>query len=249
MGKREDALKLLREGKSPGAIRQIQGVTLTTILGYLHELVGRGEVRRSDILFSVPLPTRRAVFQLIAEEKSTKKDPREIARQLKSRGIEADADDVEVALQYQDDRFAFGDMYDDIRTIELGLHRLIRESLESAYGSNEWWRQGVPLSIRQKCVARREEDDDPADHPYVYADLLDLCKVAEKEWKIVGPQLPKELATNRKGFVGDIEQLNRIRRMVMHPVRGPAPSEDDFQFVHELKRKLNFLSSRSSRPH
>ena len=63
MGKREDAVMLLRSGMSPGAIRQIQGVTLSTIPGYLDELVGRGTVRRSDILFSVPVQTRHAVFE------------------------------------------------------------------------------------------------------------------------------------------------------------------------------------------
>ena len=51
MGKREEAWRYLRSGMSPGAIRQIQGVTLSTILGYLHEGVGRGAIRRSDIFF------------------------------------------------------------------------------------------------------------------------------------------------------------------------------------------------------
>ena len=71
MGKREDAVRLLRSGMSPGAIRQIQEVTLSTILGYLDELVGRGLIRRSDILFSVPVHTRREVFRLILGRRET----------------------------------------------------------------------------------------------------------------------------------------------------------------------------------
>lgn len=247
MGKREDAVRLLRSGMSPRAIRQIQEVTLATILGYLDELVGRGVVRRSDILFSVPVQTRRGVFHLISENERLTKDARRIAKELEARGIEAALDDIEVVLKYRDDRFAFGDMYDDIRTIEVGLHKLVREALESEYGADKWWREGVPLSIRQKCVARREEDDEPANDPYGYTDLLDLCTIAEKEWKMIGPKMPKEVAANRKQFTDDLKQLNRTRRMVMHPVRGPTPSEDDFQFVHELKRKLDFLQKRAKR--
>ena len=171
---------------------------------------------------------------------------RRIGKELKAHSIEADADDIEVALRYRDDRFAFGDMYDDIRSIEIGLHRLVREVLQSEYGAEKWWREGVSLPIRQKCATRREEDDDPADDPDGYTDLLDLCTIAEKEWKVIGPRLPKEVAANRRQFVDDLKQLNCIRRKVMHPVRGPTPSEDDFQFVHDLKRKLGFLGKRAS---
>ena len=238
MGKREDALTLLRSGMSPGAIRHIQEVTLATILGYLDELVGRGAIRRSDILFSVPAGTRREVFQFLSEPNVKANDFSAIAKELKDRGIDADIDDIEVALRYRSDRTAYGDMYDDIRRIEIAFHRMVRWALEAEYGDEKWWRKGVPLAIRQKCVARREEDDEPDGDPYGYTDLLDVATIAEKEWKVVSPNLPKEVAANRKQFLDDLKQLNRIRRMVMHPVRGPSPSEDDFQFVHELKRKL-----------
>ena len=159
---------------------------------------------------------------------------------MTSLGVEADPDDIEVALRYRAEQFAFGDMYESIRAIETGLHRLVREVLEGEHGIGEkgWWRKSVPLSIRQKCVDRREEDEEPADDPYAYTDLLDLARIAEKEWQTVSARLPKDAAANRKRFVQDLERMNRIRRMVMHPVRGLFPSEDDFQFVHDLERKL-----------
>ena len=185
--------------------------------------------------------------RLIDEDEKSNKDVRGISKELKVRGIEADTDDVEVVLRYRDTRFAFGDMYDDIRTIEIGLHALIRNALEATYGKDKWWRHGVPLAVRVKCRTRHEEDDDPVSDPFGYTDVLDLCKIAEKEWKVIGPKLPKEVAANRKGFAEDLGQLNRIRRMVMHHIRGATPSEDDFQFVHELKRKLNFLENRGNR--
>ena len=79
MGKREEAARLLRSGMSPGAIRQIQGVTLSTILSYLDELVGRGDVRRSDIFFSVPIQIRQEVLRLISEGKRAS-NSRQIAK-------------------------------------------------------------------------------------------------------------------------------------------------------------------------
>jgi hypothetical protein len=243
MGKREEAVTLLRSGLSPGAIRRIQGVSLQTIFGYLDELVGRGVIRRSDILFSVPAQIRHEVLRLISEDEKVGKDIRLLATELSAHGIEADDDDILVTWCYRDERFAFGDMYEDIRTIETTLHRSVREALEEEHGGGEegWWRKGVPLPIRQECVTRREEDDDPANEPYAYTDLLHLCKIAEKQWKVVSPRLPEAVAANRKCFVEDLEHLNRIRRKVMHPVRGPAPSEDDFEFVRELRRKLKLL--------
>ena len=61
MGKREEALDLLNRDLSPKEIANIQGVSLKTILGYLNELIGRGVIRRSDILFSVPKDIRSAI--------------------------------------------------------------------------------------------------------------------------------------------------------------------------------------------
>ncbi len=54
MGVREETLDMLRSGLSPKEIARQRGVSISTTLGYLDELVGRGELRRSDILFTVP---------------------------------------------------------------------------------------------------------------------------------------------------------------------------------------------------
>ena len=100
---------------------------------------------------------------------------------------------------------------------------------------------GVPEPIRKKCVERREEDDDPADDAYGYSDLIDLSTISDKQWQVVSRSLPTEIAKEKKRFTGAPAELNRIRKKVMHPIRGPAPSEEEFQFVHELKRKLGFM--------
>src|ERR1041384_5422009 len=49
---------------------------------------------------------------------------------------------------YAGSRHALGDMYEDVRRIELKLHTIIRSTLTSEFGDNElWWREGVPQAI------------------------------------------------------------------------------------------------------
>jgi hypothetical protein len=154
-----------------------------------------------------------------------------------------DPDDIKVVDRYKDARFALGDMYEHVRTIEINLHELIRKCLASEFGKGEngWWRKGVPVLIRQKCVGRREEDDEPLADPFGYADLVDLKEIVIRQWAIIREQLPGETAANRKAVESDLNRLNQIRKLVMHPVRGGVPSEDDFDFVRSLKQKLGLV--------
>lgn len=210
MSKPAEALNLLKAGLSPGEIAREQGVTLNKILGYLNQAVGRGMLHRSDILFSIP-PDRR-------------KNP-------------TNAADQEVVRLYATTSVALGDMYENLRSIEVALHQGIRNALETHFGAGEmgWWREGVPLEIRQKLHARREEDPEPSD-PYAYSDLIDLKQIMDKRWKIVCIILPPKARSDKQSLLSSLTRLNRIRNKVMHPVRSDTPSEDDFQFVREIKQ-------------
>jgi DNA-binding MarR family transcriptional regulator len=242
MGARDEALKLLREGLSPGQIARQQNVTLRTIVGYLNELVGRGQLRRSDIFFSVPIERRRQVLSVLDEGHS--RNLLAVMTRLRRRGLEVDEDDAEVVLRYGDARYALGDMYEDLQTIEVELHRLLQSSLEQEYGPGEtgWWRKGIPLKIRQTCQTRREEDDEPAPEPYCYTDLIDLKEILNQKWAVLSRVLPHSAASNKQRLMNDLVRLNHIRRLVMHPVRGGSVSQEDFEFVHSLKQHLGFAS-------
>jgi len=89
--------------------------------------------------------------------------------------------DLTLGNWYTNPQHALGDMYEDIRRIELRAHERIREALIGSYGDGEagWWRQGVPERVRVKCQERRERDvDEPCD-PFCYSDLLDLDAILE----------------------------------------------------------------------
>src|SRR5262249_44987758 len=124
--------------------------------------------------------------------------------------------------------------------IEVGLHRHIRTILQKEFGDGErgWWEKGIPLNIRKKCAERREEDIDRASGPYAYTDLIDLHSILDKQWKCLGETLPPSIAKNKREFLAQLEELNRIRRIVMHPVRGRVPKEEEFEFVRALKASL-----------
>lgn len=241
MGVREEALDLLRSGLSPKEIAKRQGVTLATILGYLDQLVGRGDVRRSDILFSVQKDVRQIILS-IAGNKTTSDswDIVHVQAKLKEQEFDVDREDIDVVLKYGDARHALGDMYEDIRTIETYLHQLIRKGLEKEYGKEElgWWRRGVPETTRRNCQLRREEDPEPVADPYCYTELLDLANILNKQWNVLSKRLAKDVAQNKNTLLSKLGHLNTIRRNVMHPVRGAVPLEDDFEFVHELKQSL-----------
>ena len=102
---------------------------------YLDQLVGRGDLRRSDIFFSVPKHMRAAITKSLSEEQMPV--PWYISKVLKERGVEVEAEDVRVVLKYGDARHALGDMYEDIRAIETHLHARIRSALEEEYGKEE----------------------------------------------------------------------------------------------------------------
>ena len=241
MGIREEVLVMLKGGMKPGEIARERAVTLVTILGYLDQLVGRGLLRRSDILFSIPAETRQPILKKLSDGRSQSVPA--IMGRLERMGVIVDQEDIIVIQKYHDARYALGEIYEDIRIIEIGLHSLIRTSLEEKFGSGElgWWRQGIPKEIRVKCQQRREEEEgDPAPEPYCYTDLIDLRTILDKQWAILTKYLARQVISDKQALLSDLIRLNQIRRMVMHPVRGGVPTEDDFEFLHSLKERLGF---------
>ena len=241
MGVREETVALLQTGLTPAEIARHRGVTIQTIFGYLNEMVGRGQIRRSDILFSIPSETRTAIAAALKEDRS--KNPSAVVGRLARRGVTVEEDAVVTVAQYGDARYALGDMYEDLYHIEVGLHRLIRSGLKAQFGPGEagWWRKGVPLNIRRKCQERREEDEgNELPEPYCYTDLIDLREILKNNWAGLADFLHKEMRTQKKELLGDLVHLNEIRRAVMHPVRNTTLVETDFEFVRTLRRRMNF---------
>ena len=242
MGAREEVLELFRQGLDPVQISAQRGTTVQTTIGYLHQLVGRGDLRPSDVLFSMSRDRRDAIASLLdAERPPAEQRLRPIKEALEQQGMAVTWDELRVVIAFHNPDAPWGDMYEDIRSIECELHRLVRRVLEDRYGSDEsgWWRQGIPAEIRVECQRRREEDPAPAPEPWCYTDLKHLERIIDRRWSLVAERLPLP-AERKREVLADLARLNAIRNQVMHPVRGEQPDEDDFEFVRALRIRLGF---------
>jgi hypothetical protein len=70
---------------------------------------------------------------------------------------------------------------------------------------------------------------------------MNLREILDKQWGALSSHLPKELQSDKKSFLEELKRLNGIRNSVMHPVRNDQFSEDDFEFVRSLERRLGEL--------
>jgi hypothetical protein len=118
------------------------------------------------------------------------------------------------------------------------LHRLVKQTLQSAY-QDQWWRKGIPESTRKNCQSRKEEDEIPLDEPYRYTTLIDLKSIIENDWRVFSVALPKALAAKKPDTLDRLKRLNDIRKKVMHPVKEISEYENDYRFSRELLADLD----------
>ncbi len=254
MARKHEAVEWLRKGYSPSRIADQMEISVASVKGYLFNQVGEGNIRRSDILFSIDRDVRELIESAIADlgnipsksEAGTSKDTRRVVQWLQRRGHDADEEEVDIYLMLHDARVSLGDMFEFIRDIELILHRHIREVLCSGYGSTEWWRKGIPENVRVQCAESREKDPDPASDPFCYTTFIHLKDIFDKQWGIFSKTLPSKFVSDKKQFLASLDRLNRIRNFVMHPAKGRVATEADFSFVREFRN--NFPLEKKGRP-
>lgn len=210
----DEVEKLLLSGISPSQIARKRGVAEEVTLDSIHRLVGRGRLRRSAILYSVPNEVRNPVLELLAEKRKLFEKKQSlimsIYQTLRKSVLNLSKLDIEVVIDYSDARIVWGDLYEDIRDIELLLHKFVREKLEEYYGSEEtqWWAKGIPKQIRMKCQERREESESSRLDPWCYTDLIDMKEIIDKQWAIISPFLSNDLKHDKKIA---LKRLNKIK--------------------------------------
>ena len=224
--------ELLRQGMSPSQIAREMNVSLGGVMNYLYRLVGEGGLRRSDILFTLDRTARQEIEKIIQERGTVQ--PGKIRRYLAAAGINVNSDDLRIYLKLRDARVDLGDTYELIRDLELSLHRFIREALIRQYGDEQWWREGVPLNVREDCAVINERDPEPAQDLFCYTTIMHLFVVFDKQWTTLSQFLAAKLKANKQEFLANLKRLNSIRNKVMHPVKGYVITEEDFDFIREL---------------
>jgi hypothetical protein len=237
MAKKDQAADLLRQGLPPSQIAQQMHITPAVVMQYLCLKIGEGELRRSDIAFSLPHDARVAIEEII-EKADGPVTVGKIQRELRKRHVTTNRIDVGVYLHYRRARVVLGDMYELVRNVEVRLHSFIKQAFIAEFTEENWWRGGVPDNIRAECAALLEKDPEPADEPYGYTHLINLREILDKRWPILSKFMPKQLLNQKKELMERLLKLNRIRNSVMHPVRNAAITEEDFEFVRDLASDL-----------
>ena len=123
--------------------------------------------------------------------------------------------DLEVYLKLRDSRVDLGDMYEFISDIEVRLHDYVRASLVAHYGEENWWRQGVPLPVREDCAVTSERDHEPAASLYCYTTIMNLRFIIDREWSVLSENLPAVTLYARSGFhtlarIADMLQIDGV---------------------------------------
>ncbi len=229
---RYQVAELLRRGHSPSQIAREMNIPLGSVMNYLYRLVGEGALRRSDILFTLDRRARQEIERIVQERGTT--SPGKIRRWLQAAGIDVDRQDLVIYLKLRDARVDMGDMYELVRDLELSLHKFIREALTREYGEQNWWREGVPLNVREDCAVLNERDPEPAGDLFCYTTVMNLLLIFDKQWTPLSPGLPTNLRGNKQDFLARLKRLNKIRNMVMHPVKGYTMTEEEFDFLRQL---------------
>jgi hypothetical protein len=236
MARQDQAADLLRQGLPPSEIARQVGTSPALIMRYLCLKIGEGELRRSDIAFSLPHEVRTAIEQAIEKTGSTSVGA--VTRELRAQGLNADRGDIGVYIHYRRTRVVLGDMYELVRSVEVRLHDFIKQAFIAEFGEEQWWRGGVPDNIRAECAALLEKDPEPAEELYRYTHLINLREILDKRWSVLGKYLPKSLLNQKKDLLDRLLRLNRIRNAVMHPVRNTVIAEDDFEFVRDFEKQF-----------
>src|SRR5689334_14437527 len=131
MPRKDEAMKLLREGLPPTEIAKRMHASTAAVMTFLCLKIGEGELRRSDIAFSIPRETRAAIEKVVEETGSL--NAAAVTRHLKRQGINANRLDVGVYINYRRARVVLGDMYELIRTLELRLHSFIKDAFVAEF--------------------------------------------------------------------------------------------------------------------
>jgi len=235
VARKHEAVKWLRSGSSPAQIAHKMGVTFETVMGYLYNQVGEGEITRSDLLFAIAPETRDAVDAVTRQKRASSSTVLEAAISESFPGVHKG--EAVLYMQLRQPHVYLQDMYSWLSVVEQYLHRYIKTALLEAFGA-DWWRKGVPEKIREECARTLERDAEPAKEPYCYTTFIQLKEIFEKRWDLFSKLLPPGPASDRRLFLSGLGKLNHLRNCVMHPAKGITPEESDFRFLREF---INFV--------
>jgi DNA sulfur modification protein DndB len=122
-----------------------------------------------------------------------------------------------------------------VADIQKMMSTFVIGKLKEHYGEKDrhWWYEGIPNSIRERCVKDRENAHGKGE-PENYFYLLDYSAIAANNWASI---FQHSFSYYNQGKKIDrlkwVKELNDIRNIVSHPERGVLNTEQ-VQFVRNL---------------
>lgn len=230
----------------PAEIARELRVSTAEAIQDLFIAIGEGLIRESDLFFILAQKYKEETTSLNGMSNAP---PQKLLLRLRIDYFDCriqgskdyDLDELVLYTSYLKRRVFAGDIYLLLTELERVLHQNTKCVLIQKYGEKEsgWWKRGVPETVRINCAQAREFDDESVDHPYHFTTFIHLKKIMDKNWELFSRRLPQSVIGDKAFFLKGIDRLNGIRNQIMHPVREDPPTENDFEFVREMHKKLD----------
>ncbi len=117
--------------------------------------------------------------------------------------------------------------------------------MKRRFGKDEsdWWAQGVPSTVREKCVTEREKDPERK-NPEQYITLIDYYSIVAHNWDIFEEDFTFSKDGGKDKKLSWLKDLNKIRNKTHHVEKWPL-SKAEVDFVKEHGAKISEALSKS----
>jgi DNA sulfur modification protein DndB len=124
--------------------------------------------------------------------------------------------------------------------LQLRIQDATLRLLRSTFGKGDegWWRQGVPIQVRQEVAARRELKGGELEQ---FFQLLDYKSIAAANWDLFKPFFKYGGGQSRDSSLAWFNPLNDIRNRTAHPEQGPV-SDEELGMIEALMEHFDALA-------
>ena len=161
----QDVANKIVELVRPSKIAEKLKISPAELVPILAQAVVLGYIRRSDILFTFPKALRDSVASYLDKGATPAKICNLVWHLREHLGFGEDADEHEMSLlcELTSQRVVYSDLYEMLSTIEMTLHKRIRQCLKEAFlkTGDAWWREGVPSAVRKSCATKKRRGRHP----------------------------------------------------------------------------------------
>ncbi len=198
---------------------------------YAGDAINKRRIKRSQVLATLPKDWQEQISawaQILDKKQMEKKRTEQLTKIVfdvlkENNGSDFDLtiNEFKLYLLCYEKPFEGGEIYELLCEIERTLHAKIKAILTEKY-RDRWWKDGIPLAVREECATRSERDREFLGHPaYDYITLGELKSILQTNSKLFKTRLPLDPTgkePNMESVSKSLDRLTKIRNKVMHPI-------------------------------